>query len=128
MVICGLKRKNLGIFALKNTIYKLELVGNGALASGCIVKAPLGKRSPEGESEATGSNPNDRGKSGTKRHLLTDQNGIPLSVVISGANRHDMKKLDDLLEATLFYPPLDVKQHLCLDRGYDYSECRMRPS
>ncbi len=54
-------------------------------------------------------------------------------MVISGANRHDMKKLDDLLEATLLYPPLDVKQHLCLarpwravgDRGYDYSECRM---
>ena len=85
----------------------------------------MGKRSPLGESEATGSNPTDRGKSGTKRHLLTDQKGIPLSVVISGANRHDMKKLDDLLEATLLYPPLDVKQHLCLDRGYDYSECRM---
>ena len=36
-----------------------------------------------------------------------------------------MKKLDDLLEATKLYPPLEVKQRLCLDRGYDYSECRM---
>ncbi len=94
-------------------------------ADGCIVKAPLGKRGIQGESEATGSNPTDRGKSGSKRHLLTDQKGIPLSVVLSGANRHDMKKLDDLLEATLLYPPLEVRQNLCLDRGYDYAECRM---
>ena len=94
-------------------------------ADGCIVKAPLGKRGTDGVAEATGSNPTDRGKSGSKRHLLTDQKGIPLSVVLSGANRHDMKKLDDLLEATLLYPPLEVRQNLCLDRGYDYAECRM---
>ena len=43
----------------------------------------------------------------------------------SGANRHDMKKLDDLLEATLLYLPLEVRQNLCLDRGYDYAECRI---
>jgi IS5 family transposase len=39
----------------------------------------------------TGPNPTDRGKLGTKRHMLTDQNGIPLSVVITAANVHDMK-------------------------------------
>ena len=33
----------------------------------------------------------DRGKLGTKRHVLTDQKGIPLSVSITGANTHDMK-------------------------------------
>ena len=60
-------------------------------ADGCIVKAPLGKRGIEGETEATGNNPTDRGKASSKRHLLTDQKGIPLSVVISGANRHDQK-------------------------------------
>jgi hypothetical protein len=32
-----------------------------------------------------------RGKSGTKRHVLTDQKGIPLSVSFTGANTHDMK-------------------------------------
>ena len=30
-----------------------------------------------------GHNPTDRSKLGTKRHILTDKNGIPLSVVIS---------------------------------------------
>ena len=31
----------------------------------------------------TGPNPTDRGKLGTKRHVLTDQKGIPLSVTIT---------------------------------------------
>ena len=39
----------------------------------------------------TGPNPTDRGKLGTKRHILTDGQGIPLSVVITAANTHDMK-------------------------------------
>ena len=39
----------------------------------------------------TGPNPTDRSKSGTKRHVLTDQHGIPVSVVITPANTHDMK-------------------------------------
>jgi hypothetical protein len=34
----------------------------------------------------TGPNPTDRGKSGTKRHVLTDQHGIPISVVITPGN------------------------------------------
>ena len=43
--------------------------------------------------EMTGPNPTDRGKLGTKRHhVLTDGQGIPLSVVvITAANTHDMK-------------------------------------
>jgi IS5 family transposase len=40
---------------------------------------------------ADGSDPTDRGKLGTKRHNLTDTKGIPLSVVISPANTHDIK-------------------------------------
>ena len=30
----------------------------------------------------TGNNPTDRSKLGTKRHILTDKKGIPLSAVI----------------------------------------------
>ena len=37
----------------------------------------------------TGNNPTDRGKLGTKRHILTDKNGIPLSTFITSANTHD---------------------------------------
>ena len=41
--------------------------------------------------EMTGPNPTDRGKIGTKRNVLTDQRGIPVSVIITSANTHDMK-------------------------------------
>jgi len=95
-------------------------------ADGCIVKAPLGKRTAEGQTQATGANPTDRSKSGSKRHRLTDGKGIPLAVVLSGANRHDMKQLADLLDAKVREAPSPeaVEQHLCLDRGYDYDDCR----
>ena len=39
----------------------------------------------------TGPNPTDRGKLGTKRHVLIDGQGIPLSVVITATGTHDMK-------------------------------------
>lgn len=57
---------------------------------GAMTKAPLGKG-------ATGKNPTDRAKRGTKRSMLTDGAGIPLAVAVEGANRHDSK----LLVATL---------------------------
>jgi hypothetical protein len=44
------------------------------------IKSPLG-------GDMTGNNPTaDRSKLGTKRHILTDKKGIPLSIVISSAN------------------------------------------
>ena len=70
----------------------------------------------------TGQNPTDRGKSGTKRHVLTDQNGIPLSAVtITSANTHDMKAATDTLDNVIVKRP-SYKQNLCLDKGYDSSE------
>lgn len=48
----------------------------------------------------TGKNPTDRAKKGTKRHLLTDGNGTPLALRLTGAQRHDslpaMPLLDDI--------------------------------
>ena len=38
----------------------------------------------------TGHNPTDRIKLGSKRHILTDKYGIPLSVIITSANTHDV--------------------------------------
>lgn len=69
----------------------------------------------------TGPNPTDRGKSGTKRHVLTDQRGIPISVVITPANTHDMKAAKYTLDSVVVERPLE-KQNLCLDRGYDFPE------
>jgi putative transposase len=69
----------------------------------------------------TGSNPTDRGKRGTKRHVLTDKKGIPLSVVITAANTHDIKAATDTLDSVIVERPLK-KQNLCLDKGYDFPE------
>jgi IS5 family transposase len=46
----------------------------------------------------TGPNPTDRGKLGTKYHVLTDGHGIPSSVVITAANTHDVKAAINMLD------------------------------
>ena len=48
---------------------------------------------------ATGPNPTDRGKAGTKRDLVTDARGTPLVVCLSGANRHDSVMMAPTLDA-----------------------------
>ena len=45
---------------------------------------------------------------GTKRSILTDEKGLPLSVVLSGANTHDINLLEETLDSI----------NLCLDAGY----------
>jgi putative transposase len=59
--------------------------------------------------------------------VLTEGQGIPLAVVVAGANRHDMKLLADTLDAVVVERPEPTEaapQHVCLDKGYDYDECR----
>ena len=77
--------------------------------------------------EKTGPNPTDRAKRGTKRSLLVDGRGTPLSVVVAGANRNDHLLMDETLQAIpVDQPPPtpDEPQPLCLDKGYDYQEPR----
>jgi transposase len=70
----------------------------------------------------TGNNPTDRSKLGTKRHILTDKKGIPLSAVISSASTHDIKLVVNVVDNTVITRKGKVKgrgrQHLCLDKGY----------
>lgn len=47
----------------------------------------------------TGPNPTDRGKLGSKRHLVTDGQGIPMVFCVTGANRHDSVVCDELVDA-----------------------------
>jgi len=46
-----------------------------------------------------GPNPTDRGRPGTKHHLVTDAAGLPLAVLITGANVHDCKLFEQLLDS-----------------------------
>src|SRR5215216_1180942 len=39
--------------------------------------------------QKTGANPTDKGKQGSKRHLVVDRRGVPLCVIHSAANVHD---------------------------------------
>jgi putative transposase len=80
----------------------------------------------------TGRNATDRGKLGTKRHVLTDQRGIPLSLVITAANTHDMKSAAKILDNIVIVKRRRERiqassssktiQNLCLDKGYDSQE------
>ena len=79
---------------------------------GAMVKAPLAQ-------EAVGRNPTDRGKKGTKRHLLVDGRGVPLSLVVTGANRHDVSQLELVLDEIIIDRPVDIEQNLCADKAYD---------
>ncbi|MGH2508602.1 MAG: IS5 family transposase, partial [Ktedonobacteraceae bacterium] len=87
---------------------------------GAMTKAPFGKT-------ATGANPTDRGKSGVKCSLLTDGAGIPLAIVIDGANRHDVKLICATLDGIVIASPEPTEeepQHLCLDAAYDGAPAR----
>jgi transposase len=52
---------------------------------------------------ATGPNPTDRGKPGSKRHLVVDRQGIPLAVLLTAANVHDSVVLEEVLDRV---PPI----------------------
>jgi putative transposase len=72
--------------------------------------------------DRVGKNPTDRGKPGTKKSILVDADGGPLAAFVEAANVHDCMILQDTLEAIVTEPPNPVtklKQHLCLDKGYD---------
>jgi transposase len=49
--------------------------------------------------ERAGPSPTDRGKAGSKYHLLVDRRGVPLAVQLSAANVHDSKLLEPLVDA-----------------------------
>jgi len=75
----------------------------------------------------SGPNPTDRAKSGVKRSLLTEGHGVPLGLAADGANRHDMKLVRETIENCVVdrpEPTQEHKQHMCLDKGYDYDEVR----
>ncbi|UCZ56250.1 IS5 family transposase [Desulfurispirillum indicum] len=78
---------------------------------GGMYKAPMAL-------ETVGKNPTDRGKNGSKRHVLVDGRGVPLSIVVTGANRHDVSQLEAVLDGVVFEKPAEQEQYLCADCGY----------
>nr|USU34363.1 IS5 family transposase [Methylobacterium sp. OTU13CASTA1] len=85
---------------------------------------------------ATGPNPTDRGKPGTKRHRVVDARGTPFGLTFTGANRHDSVMMAPTLDAI---PPVRSGRRgrqrrrphkLHADTAYDArarrQECRAR--
>ena len=86
---------------------------------GIITKGPL-------VGKGTGVNPTDRSKSGTKRSIVVvDGKGVPLGITVDAANRHDMKMTKATLQSIVVHrpePTIRLKQHMCMDKGYDFPE------
>jgi transposase len=84
---------------------------------------------PAKRGQKTGPNPLDRGKPGSKRHILTDTAGIPLAGLLTAANVHDSKVFEELVDSVM---PIKGKRgrprkrpdKLHADKGYDYPRCR----
>jgi transposase len=67
-----------------------EAVPWDVVVDSCSVRAKHG-------GELTGPNPTDRGKAGTKYHVVVATDGIPLGVIPSAANVHDTRLFPHLL-------------------------------
>jgi transposase len=107
------------LFACGEPDWRSTTKWKGLLGSG---KAWTGRREkprwPKRRSEITRQI---GGKKGTKRSLLVDGRGAPLSLIVAGANRHDVKLLAQTLDAIMVPRPRPTKrrpQNLCVDKGY----------
>ena len=51
-----------------------------------------------------------------------EERGVPLSIVVTGANRHDVTQLEVVLDSIVIprpEPTAEQPQHLCADKGYE---------
>src|ERR1051326_44982 len=106
--VCGL------MVIYRYMINRLGLTRNGRLWMVLLQRHLLGEK-------GTGANPTDRAKYGTKRSILVDGKGIPLGLVVSCANKHDMKLTKATLQNVVIdkpEPTIKSKQHICLDNSF----------
>ncbi|MGW7283636.1 IS5 family transposase [Streptomyces sp. NPDC054844] len=72
-----------------------------------------------------GSRPVDRGRAGSKHHLIADGHGTPLAIILTGGNRNDVTQLMPLLDAIPAVRgrvgrPRRKPDSVFADRGYDH--------
>lgn len=88
-----------------------------------------GQRPGKKGGAAVGPNPTDRGKGGTKRHVVTDRAGVPLAARLTGATCHDAALFAEVIDAI---PPIERPSgrrrtrpdKLHADKAYDSPRCR----
>ena len=96
-----------------------------------MVASDRGRQPYTGEKggSKTGPSPVDRGRNGSKHHLLVDGKGIPLAYTLTGGNRNDVTQLIPLLDrvppvAGLVGRPRRRPDQVIGDRGYDHDKYR----
>jgi putative transposase len=60
--------------------------------------------------------------------LLTEAHGVPIGLVVAGANRHGLKLVTQTVNSLVVNRPRPTTkrpQGMCLDKGYDYEEVRV---
>lgn len=77
----------------------------------------------------SGPSPVDRAQPGSKHHVLTDGQGIPLAASLTSGNRNDVTRLLPLLDrvpavARFVGRPRRRPDALLADRGYDHDKYR----
>lgn len=85
-------------------------------------------KAPEG-GEDTGPNPTDRGKSGSKHHVLTDAQGVPLTATVTAANVPEVTQIFEVLSDMPAVggkpgPARQKPERLQGDAGYDSEPAR----
>jgi transposase len=118
-----------GVWLTLHALLLAELNGADQIDWGrALIDASFAK-APEG-GEGTGPNPTDRGKSGSKHHVLTDGTGIPLNATTTAAN---VNEVTELLHVLVTMPPVGGKpgpdrqlpDRIQGDRGYDSEPLRV---
>lgn len=95
-----------------------------AVVDSSQVQAKRGRSCPK-----VGPSPVDRGRPGSKHHVITDACGTPLRVSSTGGNRNDVTQLMPLVEAIprargLPGRPRRKPDELYADRAYDHDSYR----
>jgi transposase len=118
-----------GVWRKLHALLLAELNGADQIDwSRALIDASFAK-APEG-GEETGPNPTDRSKSGSKHHVLTDAQGIPLNATVTGANVNEVTQVLDVLTDMPPVggkpgPPRERPERLQGDRGYDSEPLRI---
>ncbi len=117
-----------GVWQRLHELLLAELRGAGALDFSRASVDSSHLRAMKG-GPATGPSPVDRGRTGSKHHLIVEAHGIPLAAITTGGNRNDVTQLLPLIQAI---PPVrgvrgrprQRPRHLYADRGYDHESYR----
>lgn len=119
-----------GLWQRLHELLLAELRGAGALDFSRAAVDSSHLRAMKG-GPATGRSPVDRGKSGSKHHLIVEGHGIPLAAITTGGNRNDVTQLLPLIQAV---PPVrgargrprQRPERVYADRGYDHDKYRRK--